>query len=352
MEKINIRQVQKEDQAIWDSYVKSHSDSSPYHLYAWKASIELAYKHKDFSLIAEYRGKVRGVLPLVYMHFPWLINQLVALPYCDVGNCLGDDHVVVEELLAEAVKIAKALKIHIMDLRGNLKSAGPISGCKIDKSVINKVRMILELPETSDLLFKSFKSKLRSQIRKAKKNGLEFRWGGIEDLDKYYTVFSKNMRDLGSPVHSRIWFKSILEQFGDNVHMGLVEIEGLPVGAGIIITSGDRVSIPWASTLRSYNRLSPNMLLYWSFLEFSTDNGFRLFDFGRSSKEEGTYKFKAQWGAQATPLNWYKINISGKNKKVTVAGASKREFVANLWRRLPQSMANVIGPTIRKYISL
>ena len=47
------------------------------------------------------------------------------------------------------------------------------------------------------------------------------------------------------------------------------------------------------------------MLLYWSLLEYSSDHGYTTFDFGRSSVEASTYRFKAQWGAEPHQLHWH-----------------------------------------------
>ena len=74
--------------------------------------------------------------------------------------------------------------------------------------------MILELPDTSDKLWNSFDSKLRSQIKKPMKEGMAVETGGIEQLNNFYDVFSKNMRDLGTPVYGkgflRIYLSHIL----------------------------------------------------------------------------------------------------------------------------------------------
>ena len=165
--------------------------------------------------------------------------------------------------------------------------------------------MILDLPASSDELFKGFKSKLRSQVRKAGKNGVKFSWGNVEDIDSAYIVFSKNMHELGSPVHGKSFIKAIATHYGARAKLDLAEFQGKTIGMGIILLSGKGVSIPWASTLREYNRLGPNMMLYWNFLKYSADNGYTYFDFGRSSEGEGTYKFKKQWGANPKPLVWY-----------------------------------------------
>lgn len=82
-----IRIAEKDDQTAWDEYVLSHPDSSPYHLFAWKNTVEEAYGHKSYYMIAENeQKKIVGVLPLTNLRLPLLLNELTALPFCDVGN--------------------------------------------------------------------------------------------------------------------------------------------------------------------------------------------------------------------------------------------------------------------------
>ena len=116
--------------------------------------------------------------------------------------------------------------------------------------------MLLPLPESSEILLSSFKSKLRSQIRKAEKNGLTFELGTSNVLvSDFYNVYAQNMRDLGSPVHAEKWFKAIIKSYGQSSLISVVYHDGQPIGGGVIIKSGDNASIPWASTLRDFNRL-------------------------------------------------------------------------------------------------
>lgn len=349
---ITVKIADKSDHKIWDNYVISHPDAWPYHCFAWRNVIEKAYRHTAYYLMAEDNRKIVGVLPMIHLRFPYLVNELTALPYCDVGNFVCDNKKVFEKLLSSAVELGNKLKVDKIHVRGQL----PVDNCGyalLADDQNDKVRMLLNLPDSSKKLQDNFKSKLRSQIRKAEKNGIIFRWGGIESVQDYYAVFSENMRDLGSPVHSIKLFHSIIENFGDNAKMGLVDLNGKTIGAGIILTVGNKVSIPWASTLRKHNRLSPNMLLYWNFMKYSCDTGFNIFDFGRSSKGEGTFKFKAQWGAKPIELDWYSILLgNNKTEKDTKASPQRRHFFAALWRKLPLPIANSLGPFVRKHISL
>ncbi len=349
---ITVTFAKKSDQKRWDTYVSSHADAWPYHLYAWKNAIEKAYAHKAYYLIAEENQKIVGVLPLIHLQFPGLVNELTALPYCDVGNCLYDEEKAYDLILTVAVKLGEKLAVDKIHLRG-----GQVGSDRNHLNLVNeandKVRMFLDLPKSADILLASFKSKLRSQIRKAEKNGVHFQWGNIENINEYYSVFSGNMRDLGSPVHSRRLFKAILENYGDAARLGLVIVKGKCIGGLIILTMASKVSIPWASTLRKYNRLAPNMLLYWNFLKYSCDSGFNHFDFGRSSNNEGTYRFKYQWGARPTALDWYSVYLKDPGLyKNTSQSSSLRETFEKMWQKMPLPAANFLGPLIRKHISL
>lgn len=340
------------NQLEWDSFVQTTPNTSPYHMFAWGTAITEAYGHKPYYLMAKQNSKLLGILPLIHLKLPFVINQLVALPFCDVGNCLTTDKTVQEKLLEEALKLTKHLKSKNIQLRGQLKNDNNLT-TPITKIDHKKVRMLLDLPESTEVLLKSFKSKLRSQVRKAEKNGVHFRWTGEEGVDSFYSVFCSNMRDLGSPVHSKKLFQAIIENFGVNSRIGLAEYDGKCIGAGLILSTNTQTSIPWASTLRQYNNLAPNMLIYWNCLKYATENSKNVFDFGRSTEHEGTFRFKKQWGAKPVPLSWYAFpphmpEPHQESQSIT----SRRETLANIWKTLPIPIANLVGPKLRKYISL
>jgi len=132
------------------------------------------------------------------------------------------------------------------------------------------------------------------------------------------------MRDLGSPVHSKTLIQNVIEEFTDQFKIILVYKGNQPVACSIIVGFKDILQNPWASALRQYSRLSPNMLLYWAMLEHGCDTGYEYFDFGRSSPDEGTYKFKKQWGSKPKPLHWQYIYL--KNKPSDSATDQKSQF--------------------------
>jgi FemAB-related protein (PEP-CTERM system-associated) len=205
--------------------------------------------------------------------------------------------------------------------------------------------MRLSLPATPDELWDSFKSKLRSQIRTGQKNDFEVRFGGTDLLADFYRVFSQNMRDLGTPVYSRGLFESILQVFGDDAELCVLRLKGLPVAAALLVHGRGTTEVPSASSLRAYNSTSANMVMYWHLLSRAAERGQKQFDFGRSTIESNTYKFKAQWGAKPHPSVWQYYVRRGSIGEMRPDNA-KFGLAIKVWQRLPVWLTRIVGPAI------
>jgi serine/alanine adding enzyme len=160
------------------------------------------------------------------------------------------------------------------------------------------------------------------------------------------------MRDLGSPVHSLAFFESATQHFGERWRFIATGHQNRSVGGLVAIRFGRRVYVPWASTLRSERNKCPNNQIYWEAMKWAIENGASEFDFGRSPREGGTYRFKKGWGAIEEPLNWRRFTAKGSllpNSSHPPSAALER--LSQLWTRLPVSIASWMGPRIRGYFS-
>jgi FemAB-related protein (PEP-CTERM system-associated) len=345
---MKIRAATDRDRTAWDAYVLRHVNGLAYHRYAWKEAVEQAYGFAGRYLMAETDGRLRGVLPLIHFRGPLWPGKLVSLPYCDVGGPLADDAATERSLVASAQTLLRQSRTKGLDLR--VSGAQGRDGLKDE---VRKVRQVLDLPENSEALLAGFKAKLRSQVLKPGRDGLTFRFGDVDLMTDFYAVFTENMRDLGSPVHSREWFVAILRHFGQDARVGVVyAASGEPAAGALVLSHGTTLTVPWASSLRRFNRQNPNMLLYWRLLSFAADGGYRLFDFGRSTPGEGTYRFKKQWGARDIPLVWREFSPQGRERRSDGSRTPGRERLEALWTRMPLVLCNFLGPRIRRYVSL
>jgi len=356
---VKIKILKKCDEDKWDNYLLSGKRGNLYLLSGWKKVIEKTYRHKTYYLTAykESCNKIVGILPLVHLNHFLFGNSLVSIPYFDMGGVFADDSEIEIKLIKEAVKIGRVLKADLIELRHLNKTLNNdclnLINCFAWKKHCDKVRMVITLPDSSKTLMKSFKSKLRSQIKKPVKHGLHAIIGGIELTDQFYDVFLVNMRDLGSPVHSKELINNVLKTFEPMSRIVIVKKGNTAVAASVICAYKNIMMNPWSSALRRFNHLSANMLLYWTMLEYSCDNGFEYFDFGRSTPGEGTFRFKKQWGAVPVPLNWYFLSL-GKYKQAHSITTDRSKFftAVKIWQKLPLFLTAVFGPMIRKHIAL
>lgn len=339
----------KENISDYQSFVDQSPHATPYHSSAWGLAVEKSYGFNIEYLGLSLNNELTAVLPAVLMKTLKGKRLLCSLPYCDMGGILADtpaDRDTLKKLVSDyATK--KNWQFEYRD------SAVETDTNEIDDGT--KVRMLYKLHDDVDDQMASFKPKLRSQIKKAIKNGITSRVVSRPeqaDLDQFYDVFAINMRDLGSPVHSKEWFKQIFSEYGDNAFLVLVDFEGKCVGGGVVIHTKEKAVIPWASTLRDFNKLAPNMLLYWEVLSEVIRRKIGDFDFGRSGYNEGTYRFKKQWGAQPCPLQWETLYNKQLVSEVSSEKSSMRTSIENVWQKMPVGLTITLGPKIRKYISL
>lgn len=343
-----IRVAQNSDQQAWDAYVRQHPRGLAYHQFAWKQAVETAYRLEACYLLAEENGHVTGVLPLVLFCSLLLKKRYVSLPFCDLGGALADNPVVAARLIKHAVALAGQKRVAEIELRTQGDPGDPLQAS--DENA--KVRMVLALPASSDELLAGLRAKVRSQVKKPLRDGLTARIGGLKLLDDFYAVFVHNMRDLGSPVHSRAWIQAIVEHYGPQARVTVVYTgAGKAAAAGILLLHPAAASNPWASALRAYKQLNPNMLLYWTMLAHATDNGYPWFDFGRSTRGSGTYRFKQQWGAVESPLLWTEA-VRDQALAGSAAPSRIRMIAEGVWRRLPLGLTASLGPLVRRHIPL
>jgi len=326
----------------WDDFVRRQAGWTHFHLYGWRTIYERVARHQcRYLVVRDAAGTLAGVLPLVQVRSLLFGHYLVSQPFVNYGGPLGAA-AAVRALSAAAVDRAQADGVKLLELR----CRGPLP---IDLPVSHrKITVVLDLP-TADpqALFKQFESKLRSQIRRPQKEGVTVRFGP-DQVGAFFEVFAAHMRDLGTPTQPRRLFQTIAEVFPD-AWFGCAYLGDKPVACGAGFRWGNEFEMTWASSLYDYNKLSPNMLLYWSFMERALAEGVTLFNFGRCTPGVGTHRFKRQWGSRDEQLHWYQYAAGG-----AAATPSPDEgaysWGPRIWRKLPLPVATALGPWIVRSI--
>jgi FemAB-related protein (PEP-CTERM system-associated) len=285
------------------------------------------------------------VLPLFVVKSRLFGKIMSSLPFLDYGGICADNPMIARALLGYALQSLPTHGVDYLELRQTVRPPHH------EKSHLEKVGMRLDISGGVEELWKSFPTKVRNHVRKAEKSGLLVAAGGAELLHEFYPVFATNMRDLGSPVHDRVFFDLIFSEFGDQVRLFVVRDRQRTVGGLICLLCRQTATVFWSSSLREYSSRCPNNLLYWEALKHAYAQGCTWFDFGRSSIGSGTYEFKRQWGAKPVQIYWQVLSASGEACMPLFTKTSKYQLGLKIWRHLPLCLTTVVGPHFRKYIT-
>jgi serine/alanine adding enzyme len=342
VEGTDARQSAANTEVEWDTFAARQTGFTHFHRYRWRTVIERVFAHECVYLAARTpSNELVGILPLVRVRSRLFGHYLISMPFVNYGGPLGTE-AGISALVSEAAALATQDRVKLLELRSRFPIDTALNASH------RKITVVLDLPTRAEALFKSFTPKLRSQIRRPQKEGVTVAFG-VEQLEPFFSVFSRHMRDLGTPTQSARFFREIANQFADDCWIGCAYLGGNPVAAGFGFRFGEEVEMTWASSLREYNREAPNMLLYWSFMERAIDEGLTRFNFGRCSPDSGTHKFKMQWGGREERLWWYGLASSDRAATPSPTEGPFRWGPA-IWRKLPTELATKVGPSIVRYI--
>lgn len=338
---VAVREVPGED---WDAFVTAFPDASLYHLRGWSELAREVFGHR--ALFVESRdpsGTLLGVLPVIQQRSRLLGNFATSLAFCNYGGPLAADPQVAAQLMHAAVGVAEALGCRYLEFRD------------LEPRIVDwprradKITLQLALPATFEALAKRLGTKLRAQVKRAEREGVRCRCGSAELLDDFYGVFAENMRDLGTPVYPKRFFRSILERFPGHCQLVVIDWQGVPAAAAFLSFWRQTAEVPWASCRAKAKPLGMNMKLYWELLTVAVGRGCTVFDFGRSTVDSGTYRFKRQWGAEPRALYWYRWTPGAEHPPAGAHGEDRgraMQLATALWQRLPLGIANTLGPLI------
>ncbi len=339
-----VREITEAEYPQWANYVRGLKTVPNYCLPQWPGIIEQAFSHptRVWAAMSD-DGEVLGGVPLTVFDSRLFGRFAVSVPFFNYGGLLTEYRNVAEAIFEHLQGVCEQEGWRHIEVRTTQEGLGlPASS--------RKVSMILPLPGSEEELNSELGAKVRAQCKKAEAFNPEVRFGGLELLDDFYRVFAINMRDLGTPVYSKTWFRTILSHPEVKSTLVIVYVNGKAVSAGFLMGHNGMLEIPWASTIRSANTMDANMWMYRQILDFAVREGYDFFDFGRSTVDTGTYRFKKQWGAKPHPHHWYYLLSKGGEVPSLNPDNPKYKALITVWKRLPLWVTTVVGPPIVKNI--
>ncbi|MBV9179921.1 MAG: FemAB family PEP-CTERM system-associated protein [Acidobacteria bacterium] len=338
---IQIRSCEEKDQERWDEFVASHPACTNYHRWRWQHVFREVFGWPAIYLLAEKRGRVCGILPLISQRC-LLRTYLSSMPHLKGGGIVADTPEIERLLLASAIEQVRQNQDTYLELRQTEAHSLALTRRR------DKVGAVLRVEPTDQGRWGRLDKKTRNLVRKSLTCGMTAEFGTTALLTDFYAVYRHNMRDLGSPAYASRFFREIMTQFPHDTRICVVRLERETVAAAFLLGFRGALEVAWASSYRRFLNLKPNMFLYWNILQYAAEQGYQQLDFGRSSRGSGTFQFKLQWGAEANDLHWsYWLN---QGASLPSTGDNRMQLAGRLWRRLPLALTNVLGPKLVQHI--
>jgi FemAB-related protein (PEP-CTERM system-associated) len=327
-------------EAAWDAFVDRMPDATFFHRAGWARVIAGAFGHRLHYAIAERDGAVTGVLPLVHVRTRLFGSTLVSNPFCVYGGPVAADAESEAALVAHAERVMERAGVSALEFRA--REAKPGCDWPVKSDLYVTFRRAIEADDEANM--KAIPRKQRAMVRKGISNGLTS--VSDHDVDRLHRIYAESVRNLGTPVFGRRYFRLLAEVFRDECDVVTVMDGDEPLASVLNFYFRDQV-LPYygGGTTRARDRAA-NDFMYWEVIRRAAARGMRLFDFGRSKVGTGAFSFKKNWGFAPEPLHYrYKLKPGTAIPEHNPLNP-KYALMIKTWKRLPIPVANLIGPHI------
>ena len=136
------------------------------------------------------------------------------------------------------------------------------------------------------------------------------------------------------------------QEFGQCCELLIIAKDGRTVSGVMSFYFRDEVLPYYGGGTTEAREVAGNDFMYWELMRRACERGYRIFDFGRSKRNTGSFDFKKNWGFEPQPLHYeYQLHRARAVPDHNPLNPKYRMFI-NAWQKLPLSVANFIGPHI------
>lgn len=335
-----IREFTADDKERWDVFVESHADATFFHRAGWRDVVQDSFGHDCPFLLAEDGGAVVGVLPLVEIKSFLFGHAIISNGYSVCGGPIANTEDIRSALTAEAVKRFEQSGADYLEYRCPPQNE---EGWATKSDLYAGFSWSIEADEDANL--KQIPRKQRAVLRKALKNNLTVSFD--ESIETLYPLYALSVRNLGTPVFSKKYFQNLHRVFGEDCRVVSVHsADGKALSSVMNFYFKDQVLPFYTGADPLARRLGASDVQYWYTMRQAVENGYKVFDFGRSKVGTGPYRFKKNWGFEPQPLtHQFYLKDGGEMPNVNPTNPKYRLFI-EVWKRLPLPIANLVGPWV------
>jgi FemAB-related protein (PEP-CTERM system-associated) len=333
----------------WDAFVEKHPDATFFHLLPWRDIVQGVFGHRPQYLTVKDGAGVAAVLPLIEVKSRLFGHALISTAFCVGGGPLASSDAGLRSVLREAERLGCEAGVDYIELRdvrwGARSELG--EGWLARDDLYATFEAPLPVSEEENL--KQIPRKQRAVVRKALERDLATTID--RGIDDFYKVFSRTMRDHGTPALPRRFFRALKEAFGDRCEILTVRHEGRPVSSVLSYYFRDRVLPYYTGSSPEARALGSNDLMYWKLMRRAADRGCSVFDFGRSKRGTGPFSFKRNWGFEPRTIAHHYRLIRSRSLPNVNPTNPKYGALIEAWRRLPLPVANAVSPFLSRSLA-
>jgi FemAB-related protein (PEP-CTERM system-associated) len=340
---VSVAPAGDSDRAAWQSFVQACPEATFFHRFEWRDLIEEIFGHRTHYLIARRGADIAGVLPLAHVRSRLFGRSLVSLPFAVYGGAAALDEAARAALHAHAVALAGELGVAHLELRDRERREPDWP----QQDLYVTFRRAIQ-PQVEDNL-SAIPRKQRAMVRKGIGRGL------VSEIDagakRFFELYAGNMHRHGTPPFPRRYFEALLRCFGDSAEVLTVcSPQGEPLSAVLSFYFRDEVLPYYAGDLEAARELAANDFKYWELMRRACERGLKVFDYGRSKRDTGSFSFKKNWGFEPAPLHYeYRLLQGDRIPQNNPSNPRYRALIA-VWRRLPRGLVTAIGPSIARHL--
>jgi len=343
-ETVEIRESTDADADAWNAFVDNEPSGSFYMQYGWRNINERILGHRAHYLAAYRDNVICGVLPLVAVNSALFGKILCSMPFVNQGGPCAADMPSALALCAAAQRKADQLQVDYLELRSPRQLDTQLS------AATHKVNMPVTLHADPESLFNGFAKSHRRNLRRAMKEGVELRSGGIELFPDFKIVIENLWRSLGTPMYTPDFFASVLRTFPNRSRIFAVYKDNQVVAAMLVGYGNGTAESMWGGSHPDFRHLDANYVLYWEMIRDACLQGLKRFNLGRSTNDSGGTQFKSKWNAVTEQQYWYFYRPDGGPMPQLNVGNPKFRLAIETWKRLPLTLTRLIGPPVARLI--
>ncbi len=338
-----IREILPEERSEWDRFVLGHPGGSPFHLFAWRETLAAGFPGYKPIYLAGFNHGIQAVLPLYLVRNLLIGKALISSPFAVYGGVLAASGEAREAMGAYAARLARDLGVGYAEFR-NRHTDQRLGFAQVSRYVT----FVQPLGATEAEILEAIPRKTRYMVRKALKHGFTTRT--TRDPRAFERLYLSSLRRLGTPAFPRRHFTAILENFGEQVDIREVVLDGKVVASVMTFYFRDQVLPYYGASDPAYNEYAPNNYMYFDQMRWAARNGYALYDFGRSKKESGSFEFKAHWGMRIEELPYETLLIKRKELPNYSPNNPRFRLALKLWQRVPLPVTRCIGPWLLRLV--